>query len=76
MFVVKNLGGDPGSLNKDDRETIDAICKAYGDKSSQWLSNLTHQEAPWVNARSGASPGQRSSNEITHAAMAEYYGSL
>ena len=68
--------GNPDALNKDERETVDAILGFYGDKPSWWLSNLTHQENPWVDAREGLAPGERGNCEITHAAMAEYYGSL
>jgi len=68
--------GDPSALAKEERETVDAVLDFYGDKPSWWLSNLTHQEAPWVNARQGLAPGERGDREISHAAMAEYYGSL
>ena len=48
----------------------------YGDKSSQWLSELTHSESPWREARRDLPPGAPSNAVITHAAMAEYYGAL
>lgn len=68
--------GNPGALTKDERETVDAVLSFYGDKPSQWLSDLTHRERPWREARQGLPPGERGFQEITHAAMAEYYGSL
>lgn len=68
--------GNPDALSKDERETVDAILNTYGDKPSQWLSDLTHMEDPWKNARKGLAPGEPSTNEITHAAMNEYYSSL
>lgn len=68
--------GSPEALMKDEQETVDAVLDFYGDKPSWWLSNLTHQEDPWVDARQGLGPGERGDREITHAAMAEYYGSL
>lgn len=58
------------------RETIDAVLKLYGDKGSQWLSDLTHAEEPWQIARSGLSDGERGNVEITHGTMADYYGNL
>lgn len=75
-FMVNRWDGHPEQLTETERETIDAVLSFYGDKPSQWLSNLTHQEAPWVNAREGLGPTDRGGREITHAAMAEYYGSL
>lgn len=68
--------GNADELTSVQRETVDAVLEAYGDKSSQWLSDLTHSEAPWKNARHGLAPGQRGNSEISLAAMAEYYGSL
>ena len=75
-FNVSSWQGEISNLTKEQKETIDAVLKVYGDKTSQWLSDLTHQEVPWADARAGLSPGTRSNKVITHAAMAEYYGSL
>ena len=76
-FEVKEWPkGDPDSLTAVQRETVDAVLKFYGDKSSQWLSELTHSEEPWRAARRGLAPSDRGGNEITHDAMAEYYSSL
>ncbi len=71
-----SLQGDPAKLTKPQRETVDAVLDFYGSKSPQWLSDLTHREAPWRDARAGVAPGERSSEPIPVAAMAEYYGSL
>ncbi len=70
------VDGKSGDLRQEDQGTVDAVLSFYGDKSSQWLSNLTHQEDPWLNARKGLSPGERGQNPITLADMAEYYGSI
>jgi uncharacterized phage-associated protein len=76
LFRVRQWDGDPDNLNAEQRATIDAVLGYYGDKSSQWLSNLTHREDPWLNARVGLAPTDRGDREIGHAEMAEYYGSL
>lgn len=77
QFKVSNFPkGDPGNLGPTERETIDAVVTSYGKKSSQYLSDLTHMEAPWREARTGMSDGERGDREVTHAALAEYYGSL
>jgi uncharacterized phage-associated protein len=76
-FVVKTIaGGDAKKLDKDGKETVDAVLLHYGDKSSQWLSDLTHREPPWRDARRGIPDGERGDVEITHGAMADYYGNL
>jgi uncharacterized phage-associated protein len=71
-----SIRGNPSTLDLEQRDTVNAVLEYYGDKSSQWLSDLTHAEAPWKDARAGLSPGERGSSEITIAQMAEYYGSL
>ena len=68
--------GDYNKLTDDQRETIAAVIHYYGDKPSQWLSDLTHMEDPWVHAREGLAPGERGHKVINHAAMAEYYSGL
>jgi uncharacterized phage-associated protein len=65
--------GDPEKLTEVQRETVDAVLDYYGKKPSQWLSDLTHREAPWMEARKGLGPGDPGRREISHASMAEYY---
>ena len=48
--------GNPDKLTPTQRQTIDAVLKYYGDRSSQWLSDLTHREAPWVERARGLAP--------------------
>ena len=77
QFTLESLPlGNPDSLTETQRETIDEVLNFYGDKSSQWLSELTHKETPWLEARQGLAPGERGNQEIPLAAMAEYYESL
>lgn len=68
--------GNPAKLNSTQKETIEAVIAYYGNKSSQWLSDLTHMEDPWKNARRGLPDNIRGNKEISHASMMEYYGSL
>lgn len=74
--VAKWPTGDPSRLTEEEQETVDAVLDFYGDKSSHWLSNLTHQERPWKEARGDLGPGERGREEITPAMMAEYYEGL
>ena len=76
MFYIENIAGDPSKLSDTQMETIDSVISYYGDKSSQWLSDLTHMEDPWKNARVGLTPGERGNQVISHGAMGEYYSSL
>jgi uncharacterized phage-associated protein len=78
VFRVTTVKGDPANLTDTQRETIDAVLRDYGTKSSQWLSDLTHTEAPWRDTRSaaGLADGERGSAEIKLDLMADYYSSL
>lgn len=71
-----DINGHRSKLSATEKHTVDAVLSHYGRKSSQWLSDLTHREPPWKDARGDLSPSERGRVEITHAAMAEYYGSL
>jgi uncharacterized phage-associated protein len=75
-YEVTTWTGDPSRLTEDEVESIEAVLKTYGDKTGFWLSELTHQEPPWMDAREGLSPGERGNTEISHGAMVEYYGGL
>lgn len=68
--------GSIQALTPSERGTIDSILEFYGPRDAFYLSELTHREQPWKEAREGLSPGARGSNEITQVSMAEYYGSL
>jgi uncharacterized phage-associated protein len=68
--------GDAKRLNNIERETVNAVLEFYGQQSSQWLSDLTHREDPWVNARRGVPAEAPSNAEITIGAMSDYYNNL
>lgn len=77
QYAIKNWPeGNPSALTESERETIDAVLKFYGNKTSQWLSDLTHSESPWLEARRGLAPTDRGKREIPTDTMAEYYSSL
>lgn len=68
--------GDSSNLTVDAKETINAVLEHYGSQSAQWLSQLTHMEAPWNEARKGIAEGDRCEEVITKESMAIYYGGL
>src|SRR5262245_22818397 len=74
MFRVSSWPkGDPENLTAQQRQTVDAVLSYYGDKPSQWLSDLTHREAPWIEARNGLAPAAPGTRLTSHAAIAEHY---
>jgi len=77
MYEVSEIpGGDSSRLNSSQRDTIRRVLKFYGHRSGQWLSDLSHRESPWKDARKGLDAGEGGNEEITPQAMCEYYGSL
>lgn len=77
MFAVSDIGkGSASNLDATEKETIDAVLCAYGDKPAQWLADLTHMEKPWNDAREGYDAGDICENDITLASMHEYYSSM
>lgn len=68
--------GKVRNLSQTEKETVDAVLRHYGDKSAQWLIDLTHLEDPWRHAREGCAPGERCNREINTAEMMEYYSGL
>jgi uncharacterized phage-associated protein len=68
--------GDATALSVDERNSVDAVLNHYGKLSAHQLSELTHSEAPWRDARIGLPAGVRSDTVIRQGAMAEYYDSL
>ena len=64
------------NFSQDEIETMDAVLDYYGDKDPQWLSELTHKERPWKEAREGCAPGAYCDKIISKESMQEYYGGL
>lgn len=63
-------------FTKREKETLDAVLDYYGNKDPQWLSNLTHLERPWKEARGNTPIGERCQTVIIKDTMQEYYGAL
>jgi uncharacterized phage-associated protein len=76
QFEISTWSGNPNNLTSEQKETVNAVLHFYGGKTAQWLSDLTHRESPWLDARSGLDDRERGDNTISHAALHEYYSSL
>lgn len=76
QYKIAEWAGDPRLLDERETTTIDSVVRFYNKWSGWELSELTHSEPPWKEAREGLAPDQRGHQEITPAAMLEFYGSL
>ncbi|EQD39757.1 phage-associated protein, partial [mine drainage metagenome] len=68
--------GDAAKLGESERASVEAVVSAYGRLSGRQLSQLTHSEAPWRDARGGLGSGDRGSAVISLNTMREYYSGL
>jgi hypothetical protein len=68
--------GDANQLEASERSTVDAVLDFYGKMSAHQLSEPTHREQPWQEARRGLPDGSRSQVAISDASMAEFYDDL
>lgn len=68
--------GGEGDLSDNQKDTIEKVLEYYGKHDAQWLSQLTHLEEPWNNARKGVPSGAGCNNVISKESMAMYYGGL
>ena len=57
--VGRAVEGDKTALTTSERGTVDAVLKFYGDKGGFYLSELTHRERPWMDARKGLALARR-----------------
>jgi uncharacterized phage-associated protein len=58
------------------QKLLNEVWTVYGKFDAAYLEQLTHSEAPWVNAREGLEANQSSETEITSESMREYYSTL
>ncbi|MEM5528102.1 type II toxin-antitoxin system antitoxin SocA domain-containing protein [Gammaproteobacteria bacterium AS21] len=73
LFKAK---GNAGKITGDAADTVDQVLNVYGTKTAQWLSNLTHEEDPWLDARNGIPATQSSNVIIQKGDIHSYYSGL
>lgn len=76
ILVPDDIDGNPKILTGEQKATIKAVLNYYGDKDGRYLSDLTHIERPWFEARNGLQPGERGNSVIELNTMVDYYGGL
>jgi uncharacterized phage-associated protein len=63
----------PEDLLPDEQEFIAQVWNAYKGYSAISLSNMTHNEAPWKEARGDLGPADRCAAEITPKSMRRFF---
>lgn len=54
-------------------EVLEYVKKNYAKYDGKFLENMTHNQEPWLYARSGLDPDERISKEIPKEIIAEYF---
>ncbi|WP_250309458.1 type II toxin-antitoxin system antitoxin SocA domain-containing protein [Gardnerella sp. Marseille-Q2328] len=60
-------------LNQEQVDIINAVCNKLGKLTGNELSERTHQEAPWIQARIGIPEHMGSEEIISKQSMRDYY---
>lgn len=71
--VDESLGGSRELVPADDADFANAVLNAYGARSAWSLRDLTHEEAPWIDAWERSEHGRKRGEQITPDAMRGYY---
>ena len=61
-------------LSDEQKETITVVVDSLIDYPPYRLSEMTHSEAPWLDARGDVKAGYRCHNIISKESMMDYYG--
>lgn len=61
------------TFDKDTLDTLNQVWEEYGVYNGNELESITHQEKPWIEAREGLLPLDRSSKTIDNRTIFEYY---
>ena len=67
------LEGAESSLKDDEKKVINLVVNTFGMYSAKALERITHNEAPWKDARKGYGDGIRSNEIISKESMKEYF---
>lgn len=66
----------PPRLYKKEKEVIDLVIQKFAKYTGQELSDLTHQQRPWIEARENLPEGERCKNIISKDVMQDYFGGI
>jgi uncharacterized phage-associated protein len=68
--------GDSSRLSSEEVSTIEAVVASYGKLSGRALSELTHSERPWKDARCDLGPTDRGTFVIEQDSLYAFYSPL
>jgi uncharacterized phage-associated protein len=72
--IPPSEGRDSATLSKGEKDFVRCVWEQYKQYSATALRDMTHGEYPWKRARGRLGPYQKSSEEIIHDSMRNYFG--
>jgi len=78
FFRIKEKISDKeiSKISAKDKTLLQDVWRVYGKYDANFLERLSHQEAPWINARNGLEGYAISSNIISLEELNKYFSSL
>lgn len=70
------IGMTDTELTPNQKDKINHVLEFYGHQSSDWLTDVTKMEDPWIKARKDCVYSERGHHIISLLSMARYYSSL
>lgn len=64
---------DETHYSVEERNFLNEIWEVYGKFTAKYLENLTHEEAPWIEARGETPEGEYCDTPISRSTMADFY---
>lgn len=61
------------NIEENDKKILDMIISRYGGYSGEELEKISHTENPWIEARRGYTPNQRSNIKIDDRIIFDYF---
>jgi uncharacterized phage-associated protein len=74
--VSENIPGNVDNITPDQKANINKVLEFYGSYTAQQLSDINHQEAPWIKARGDYPPMANCNNEIPIVSIHEYHSGI
>lgn len=75
-IALDQISSDPSELDERTQEFLGEVWDVYGQYTAKALEEMTHEEEPWLTARDGVSPIERSNQPISVDIMKSYYGKV
>lgn len=67
------LRGQHGYLKREAIAVLDVVLESFGQYSGKMLEGITHQEAPWLEARQEAEPSERTQLVMEKDSIRRYF---